>query len=202
MQLGRVGVNLIDFALGLHVFGAGLDGLLENVLFVPGVLGEGDVALAVEIPGDGAALGHAAAVFGDDVADLGDGSVLVIGERVANQGDAPGAVGLVARFLVTDAAVLAGAFLDGLLDLVLGHVCGSAGDEHGAQAWVHVGVAPAQLRGDGNFLGEFGKDFAALLVDGGLLAFDRAPFGVTGHPSPPLNRIARKPGRKVHAFSD
>ena len=58
---------------------------------------------------------------------------------------------------------------------------GPGGGDGSAEAWVKAGVAPAQAGGDGNFLGQFGKEGPTFDVGGAFRAFDFRPVTVTGH---------------------
>ena len=77
------------------------------------------------------------------MADLGDRPVLVVRESCDEDGDAARAVALVDDLLEVAALELAGAFLDGPLDVVGRHVDGLGVVDGLAQAGVGVGVAAA-----------------------------------------------------------
>src|SRR6185369_1575441 len=132
------------------VVGAGLDRGIQH-----GVVG-GDAAVvfddagAVEHGGDRAGFAEIAARFGEEGADVGGGAVAVVGQRLDDDGDAAGAVTLVADLVIV-LALIAERLLDGALDIVLRHVLLARRDDGGAQARVHVGVGRAQLGRDGDF---------------------------------------------------
>ena len=85
-------------------------------------------------------------------------------------------VGLIDNIDQLAALDLARAALDGLLDIVLGHVGFFGLDHSQPQSGIGRLVAATLARGDGEFLGDTGKDFAALGVAGGLLVFNGGPF--------------------------
>ena len=53
--------------------------------------------------------------------------------------------------------------------------------DRGAQAGIEIGLAPAFLRGDGDFLGHPAEELAALGVDARFHVLDLGPFIMTGH---------------------
>ena len=77
---------------------------------------------------------------------LADGTVLIVGEDVYDDGYSAGAVALVGDLFVADAFELAGAALDGSLDVVGGHVFRFCGDYCGAEAGVAIGISAAAWR--------------------------------------------------------
>ena len=129
----------------------GVDGRRQQLLLVRLALLDDDVALLLEHPGDAVGLAEVAAVLRERVAHLADGAVLVVGERLDHDRGAAGAVGLVGDLVVGDAGQLAGAALDGALDVVGGHVLGFRRGDGGAQARVLVDVTTA-FGCDGDFL--------------------------------------------------
>ena len=121
-------------------------------------LGDDDDALAVEVVGDAARVGHRAAVAGHERAHLGGRAVLVVGEALDEQGDAVGAVALVHdRRVVDRLAGEAGAALDGAVDVVVGDR-GLLGLLHGVdEGRVAREVGAAHLGGDLDVLDELGE---------------------------------------------
>ena len=117
----------------------------------------------------------------EEVADLGDGAVAVVGRALDQDRDAAGAVALEHELLVGGALELAGALLDGALDVVGGHVGALGLVDRGAQARVGVGVAAADAGGDRHLADELGEELAALGVERALLVLDRVPLGMSGH---------------------
>ncbi len=141
-----------------------------------------DHPFAREHPGHAALLAQVAVVFAEDVAHLGNGAVLVVGHGLDQDGHAAGAVALVGEFLVIDPLQLAGAALDGFLDVVAGHVGRPRPVDGVAQARVGFGIAAAGMRAAMvDFPDEAGKQLAALGVGGRFLMLDRTPLGMSGH---------------------
>ena len=66
-----------------------------------------------------------AAVLRENLTDLGGGAVFVVGEQFHQERHAAGTVAFVGDFLVGDAGEFAGAFLDGAVDVVGGHIHGA-----------------------------------------------------------------------------
>ena len=143
--------------------------------------GHEDQALALEHPGDAAARPELAVAHLEDLADLGGGAIAVVGEDFAHDGHAAGAVALVEHFLEVAAGQLAGARLDGPVDVVVGHADGPGGVDRIAQAEVHRGIAAPHLRRHDDRLGQLAPELAALVVDQGFLAGDVRPVGMAGH---------------------
>ena len=106
------------------------------------------------------------------MAKLAHGAVLVVGERVDDDGGAARTVGLVGDFFVADARFLARAAADGALDVFGRHVGGLRVGDDGAQARVHVRIAAAAPRRDGQFLDDARENPAALGVERALLMLD------------------------------
>ena len=133
-------------------------------------------AEALEHIGDGAGRAEISAVLGEEVADVRGGAVLVVGEDFDEDGDSAGAVAFIVQFLVGRRAELAGALLDGALDVVLRHVRAAGLEDRGAEAGVRGGIAAAHARGNRDFLDEFGKRLSALRVGESLGVLNRRPF--------------------------
>ena len=130
----------------------------EDVVLGGALGGDDDDALAREVVGDAAGVGHGAAVAGHERAHLGGGAVLVVGEALDQQGDAVGAVALVHDGRVLDGlAGEAGAALDGAVDVVV-RDRGLLGLLHGVDEGRVAGeVGAAHLGGDLDVLDELGE---------------------------------------------
>ena len=104
-------------------------------------------------------------MLAEHVADLADGAVPVVGDRLDDHRGAAGAVALVGDFLVADARFLTGAAADRALDVLGGHVGRLGVGDDRAQPRVHARVAAADAGGDGQFLDDAREDLAALGVE-------------------------------------
>jgi len=135
----------------------------------------------LEHEGHGAVGAHVAAVLGEGVTDFGHRAHPVVGQAIHHHRRTADAVALVADLLVADALEFAGALLDGVLDLVLGHVHRLALIHGQTQARVEARVAAAHLGGHGDFLGDLGEGGTALFVLAPLAMLDVGPFGMAGH---------------------
>ena len=114
----------------------------------------------------------------EQVTDLTDRPVLVVGEGLNQQRDTAGPVPLVGDFLVRNARFLARAAANGALDVLARHVgCLGVGHDR-PQARIHVDIAAAGARRDRQFLDDAGEDLAALGVEGTLLMLDCGPLGM------------------------
>ena len=113
------------------------------------------------------------------MAQLADGSVLVIREDIDDDRGAARAVGFVLRLLVRDAGLFARAAANGALDVFGGHVLRLCIRDDRAQPRVHVRIAAAGAGRDGQFLDEAGENPAALGVEGALFVFDTMPLRVS-----------------------
>ena len=76
---GRIAGDLELVADALHVVGAGLQGQLHQLVFVDGVGGDEEQALALEHPGDAAGAAQFAVGELEDLADFAGGAVAVVG---------------------------------------------------------------------------------------------------------------------------
>ena len=102
-EVRGLGDDLEATALVDDLLGARVEHGEEDVVLGHAVgLGDRDDALAVEVVGDAARIGHRAAVARHQGAHLGRGAVLVVGEALDEQGDAVRAVALVHDRLVVD----------------------------------------------------------------------------------------------------
>src|ERR1035437_1277643 len=183
LEVIRLGLHLQLAVADLDVGGAQLDHLQRQLL---GILtrrvGEDD-ALALEDPAHRTLLGDVAAVAGEDAADLRRGAVAVVGQGIDHDCHPAGPVALVAKLLVLDATLLAGATLDGAVDVVGGHVDLAGLLDSEAETEVGGGVSPTLLGSDRDLSGHLRENGALFGVGGRLLVLDRRPLGVSGHGS-------------------
>ena len=167
--------------VGGDIVGAGFDGALHDFVLADGVGGDADFAFAVELVGDAAWGGDAAAAFGEDRAEVGGGAVEVVRGHFDEEGDAGGAVSFVGDFLDGIAAEFAGAFAYGAFDVVLGHGHGLGVVNGGAQAGVGGRISATGAGGKGNLMGTPTEHAAFDGVHAGFDVFDLGPLVVTSH---------------------
>ena len=142
------------------------------------LLGDHDLALALEHVGNGTGGAQVAARMGECGAHVGSGAVAVVGQRLAEDGNAAGAVALVHDGLVVR-GVLAGTegLVDGGLDLVLGQGVALGLLNCGGQRCVVVGVRVATLLGsNGDVARQLGEQRGALSVLRSLAMFRGCPL--------------------------
>src|SRR5450759_764473 len=181
LEVIGLGLHLQLAVIDLDVAGAQLDHLQRQLLgILARRIGEDD-ALALEDPAHRTLLGDVAAVAREDAADLRGGAVAVVGEGIDHDRCPARTVALVAELLVLDATLLAGAALDGAVDVVGGHVDLAGLLDGEAETEVGGGVSPALLGRDRDLSRHLGEDGALLGVGGRLLVLDRRPLGVSGH---------------------
>src|SRR5262249_10997348 len=137
----------------------------------------------VELVRHGSGAGHLAAAALENLAQLRLRAVAVVRHHVYQDGDAAGAVALVGDFLDDLAAQLAGAALDGPLDVVLGHADLPRLVDGVAQLQVHGRVAAAAPGCDDDRPAQLAPQLAALGVNRPFLVLDRRPVGMPGHGS-------------------
>ena len=129
----------------------------------------------------GARLGEVAAAGVEGGPDFLGGARLVVRGAGHDEGHAARAVALVGDLLEHDPRQLAGALLDGAVDVVGRHV-GLAGlEDQRAQPGVAVEVAAAGLGGHRDVAREPGENLAAARVGHGLEPFDFGPLIMAGH---------------------
>ena len=162
-----------------NVFGAGFERGFHQRVFVG--IGEDQIALVDEVEGDAAVGAEIAAVFGKGVAHVGNGAGFVVGHAIDHQRRAADAVAFVAQLDVVHAFEITGAFVDGALDVVFGHIGVPSFVHCQPQAGVGCGIAAAQAGGDGDFFNQSGENFAAFGVGTGLFVLDVRPLAVSGH---------------------
>jgi hypothetical protein len=120
-------------------------------------------------------------VAAERVADFGHGPVGVVGGGFDDEGHATGAIALVGHLFIGGAFELAGALLDGALDVVVGHVDRAGGVHRQAQARIPGRITAAGPRGDGDLADDLGPGRGAALVGHRFLALDLLPLAVPGH---------------------
>ena len=130
LEVLQFGIHLDQVVSEHDVLGSCLHrDLKESVLIYP-VGRNPDVSLAVELPGDSARVGQRSTLPGDDTADVGDGTILVVGDHLQQQSDPIRGIPLVRHLGQLFPFEFPGAALDGPFDVVLGHV-GGLGLVHG-----------------------------------------------------------------------
>ncbi len=179
-RVGGAGDHVLVGA-ALDIVGAGLDGRLEHRIGRRRGGGIGHLPDAVEQEADAVGFAEIAAGLGEGGADVAGGAVAVVGQRLDDDGDAAGAIALVAHLLVVLALAAAGAALDRALDRVLGHVGLARRDHRRAQPRIGVGVGQAAARRGGQFADELGEDLGALFVLRALAVHDVLELGMTSH---------------------
>ena len=128
-----------------------------------------------EHPADGVGAPAAPTVLVEDQADFAGGAVAVVGEGIDQDGDTAGAVAFVVDLIRSGCAPeFAGAFFDGFVDGVVGHVHGAGLVDGEAKREVVIGVGAA-LGGDHDEACDLGPRLAAAGVDDGFFAFDVFP---------------------------
>jgi len=120
-------------------------------------------------------------VLAEQVPDLADRAVLVVGQRLDEKRHAARAVALVGDLLVLDARLLARAAADGARDVLARHVVRLGFGDDRAEARITVGIAAAAAGGDRQLLDEPREDLAALGIGGTLLVLDGVPLGMARH---------------------
>ena len=172
----------LDYAIlvGEHVLRAGLQRRFHDLVFA-GARGVNKLADMLELEHYRALGAHIAAVFVQGVAHFGHGAHAVVGHGVDHDGRPADAVALVADFLVGNAFLVAGGFVDVVFDAVGRHI-GRLGALYGqAQARVHAQIAAASAGSDGNFADDAGPDLAPLFVLTTFTVLNIGPFAVSCH---------------------
>ena len=168
-----------------EVLGAGVHGNHEDLVVVNLVARDDDDPFALEHPLDASGSAHVAAELLEDVADVGDGALGVVGEDTDHERDSVGSVAFIQSGLVGDAVEFAGALFDGAFDVVFGHLRVFGLVYEGAESGVHVGVATAVTGRHGDHARELAERARALGVLAGLAMYDVGPFGMSCHVSGP-----------------
>src|SRR5262249_29369232 len=181
VHLSRRRRDLKSFFGATHVGSAGVEGLLDQIVLGDLVGADGDDALALEHPRDGARGAHVAAELLERVSDLWAGAVSIVGQDADHDGDAAGRVAVVGDLLVRLAGQLAGALLDGALDVVLRHVDFLGGLDRRLQPHVALRIAATIFRRDRDLAEDLGEELAALDVGLALLTLDLRPPRMACH---------------------
>src|SRR5207245_2236722 len=122
-----------------------------------------------ERPTRGAAAAEHAVVLLEDLSDLGDRAVAVVGHSFDEEERARWARAFVEDFFVGRAFELAGAALDGSVDRVVRHRLTLRVADRFTKARVAGRIAAAHTRGDGELFDELREELAALCVERALL---------------------------------
>ena len=135
-----------------------------------------DHALALELPGDRAWLGHRTAVAREQRTHFRAGAVAVVGQALHDQRDSRRGVALVGDGFITDPVELPGAALYGALDRVEGDRGVPGLGEHRAQRGVGGEVAATFARRYLHLADQFREELATGLVDGALAMLGGCPL--------------------------
>lgn len=181
VELADGGDERVLFLVRDDVVRPGFDRQVGHLITGEGRSGDFDGADALKQVGDAAGTAHGAAVFVAGDPDIGRGPVFVIGDAFDEHGHAAGGVGFVGDFLQSGSFKFAGAFFDGPIDVVIGHVDPAGSEEGGAQSGIGIGIFSTGLDGNHDFAGEFAEDLAFPGVNDGFEAFYFGPFVVTCH---------------------
>src|SRR3954470_522442 len=96
-------------------------------------------------------------VFTKNAADIGCGSVFIVGSRLNDEGDAARTVTLINKLLDHPSGNLTRPFFDGSLDRVVWHILRAGGQDGRTQPWIKVGIAAAHPGSHHEFLSQFAK---------------------------------------------
>src|SRR5262249_35434557 len=121
--------------------------------------------------------------FFEYLAHLAVGAVAIIRKDIDHNSDAAGAEAFVGDFIIGDAFELAGAFLDGAVDVFLRHRHAAGRVDRHAHAHIHHGVAAAVLGRDHDGAAELAPQPATLGVNGAFFVLNVRPMGMPGHAS-------------------
>src|SRR5262249_8440040 len=121
------------------------------------------------------------AIFREDVPDLADGAVSIVGHDVNNHRNAAGSVTFVLQFFDVSAFKLPGALHDRTLDIVGGHIHLFGIRDSLSQSRVAFGVSAPNTCRDGDFLDELGEHAPSLGINGAFFVFDTVPLRMAGH---------------------
>ena len=109
------------------------------------------------------------------------GSVSVVGQNIAHDGDAARSISFVEDLLHVPSGELARPFLDRSLNVVLGHPSGTGVGQWDPESCVGVRISSPEAGGDHQSLGDLAPELATLIVDEGFLVLDACPVGMTCH---------------------
>jgi len=98
----------------------------------------------IEHERDRAGLGQIAAALGERRAHFAGGPIAIVGQDFDDDRDAARSIAFVADLLVI-LALAAQGFLDGALDIVLGHILRAGRDDRRAQPRIHRRIGCAEL---------------------------------------------------------
>ena len=173
------GVDGKGISLIFQILGAGFKGHLQQLVFRGLFRIDEDVSFSFEYPLDTASFCQISPLFGEDVAQLGNGSVLVIREDLDQHGHASGTVSLIGDRFVGLARQFARSLHDGTLDIGLRHIAIFGRLNGRSKPGIGVQVAPAKTSCHADFLDQTGKEFSPFGVGTGLFVLDGMPLGMS-----------------------
>jgi hypothetical protein len=130
-------------------------------------------------------------MLGKEMADLGNSTILIVGQHVYQDRYPTGPVALIGDLFIDFAGQFTSAFLNGALDRIGRHIRRLGCRYCSAKTRVRVGVPTTHACGGGQLADELGKDLATTRIDGCLLMLNGGPFRMSRHT--PLLSSIRKP---------
>jgi hypothetical protein len=127
-----------------------------------------------------------AAMLGESVAHIGNGTGFVVGQAVNDHGSAVGAVTFVTQLNVFHTFKLTGAFFNCAVDVVGRHVNAFGTVDRHAQTRIKVDVATAHFGGYGNFLGQTREDASTFFILATFTVLDIGPFTMPSDDASPI----------------
>ena len=153
----------------------------EQLLLVGLAFLDDDLPLAREHPGHAVFGGEVAVVLREQVTDLADRPVLVVGQRLNHQRHTAWPVAFVGDLLVGDAGFFTRATANGALDVLARHVVGLGVGDDRAQTRIDARITTAVTGSDGQFLDDAREGLTALGIGGTLLVLDCVPLRMARH---------------------
>ena len=179
-----IGGDLGSVLAGVKVLGTGVQSIHHGLVGVLVLQRDVDDTLLAEQEGHTTHSAQVAAVLVEVVAQVGSGTVAVVGQGLDHDRHAAGAVTLVGDCLVLGLIAALG-FLDDALDVIVGHAHALCLGDQVSQLAVGSGVGAAGTDSHADLAADLGKDFRLCAVGLFLFALNIVPFAMSRHGKEP-----------------
>src|SRR5262245_54375098 len=126
--------------------------------------------------GNTSSRGEVAIVFAKNAPNLGGGSILIVSCGFNDHRHTARPIALVNDLIeLLSVIAFAGSAFDCALDIIVRHALAPSRLNRAPQTWIAIGIAPAGLCCDGDFLRQFAEDLAAFRVDRAFETLDLRP---------------------------
>ncbi len=176
LEFFRRGEDLIIVAVFAHIIATIAEDEIEQRLLAGGGFLDDKVAFSIEHPTHATGFTEIPPILGENVPQLSDRTIAIVGEDAHKDRSSTGPVPLVVHLFIGYAGKFAGATHDGALDVLRRHVGRLSGVDDQTQPWIRIKVPASAARSDRHFLDQTGKNAPAFGISRSFFVFDRMPL--------------------------